>query len=195
MFQAWVRLFKMAGSKIEIVSYHWGLRRGSEFGQEVFDVLADGKIFLKKIVSYLKLFKLVDNAFGKVYIFIACAALKLNILYLFSNKIVKKHNLTLSVENRNTKNPETLLTIKFKKMNFCYLPNSLEIWAIHFPVFRRSLLFKVVCLFKFMLWRMSQISKASHIDLSGLYFPWFVNKRWIQYEIKNCFENKRLFEP
>jgi hypothetical protein len=117
----------MAGSKIEIVSYHWGLRRGSEFGQEVFDVLADGKIFLKKIVSYLKLFKLVDNAFGKVYIFIACAALKLNILYLFSNKIVKKHNLTLSVENRNTKNPETLSTILIKKMNICYWPNSLEI--------------------------------------------------------------------
>ena len=41
--ESWVKLFKLATSSIEIVSYHWGLRRGSDKGQEVFDTLADGK--------------------------------------------------------------------------------------------------------------------------------------------------------
>lgn len=38
--EAWLKLFNMAESKIEIVSYHWGLRRGSGKGEEVYDALA-----------------------------------------------------------------------------------------------------------------------------------------------------------
>ena len=43
LFQAWVKLFNLAESSIEIVSYHWGLQRGSGRGQSVYDTLVDGK--------------------------------------------------------------------------------------------------------------------------------------------------------
>lgn len=33
-------MFDLAETKIEIVSYHWGLQRGSGYGQQVFDALA-----------------------------------------------------------------------------------------------------------------------------------------------------------
>ena len=42
-FQAWVKLFSLAESSIEIVSYHWGLQRGSGKGQSVYDTLVEGK--------------------------------------------------------------------------------------------------------------------------------------------------------
>ncbi len=42
IFQAWIKLFKLAETRIEIVSYHWGLRRGSGKGEEVYNVLASG---------------------------------------------------------------------------------------------------------------------------------------------------------
>ena len=40
--KAWVKLFKMAKKKIEIVSYHWGLRKGSGKGEQVYEALASG---------------------------------------------------------------------------------------------------------------------------------------------------------
>ena len=39
-FQAWCNLFDLAKVKIEIVSYHWGLQKGSGLGQQVYDSLA-----------------------------------------------------------------------------------------------------------------------------------------------------------
>ena len=52
-FQAWSSLFDLATSKIEIVSYHWGLQRGSGAGQQVYDSLAkavtDRKVHLSII--------------------------------------------------------------------------------------------------------------------------------------------------
>ena len=51
--QAWSSLFDLATSKIEIVSYHWGLQRGSGAGQQVYDSLAkavtDRKVHLSII--------------------------------------------------------------------------------------------------------------------------------------------------
>jgi hypothetical protein len=42
-FQAWVKLFGLANSSIEIVSYHWGLQRGSGRGKRVYDAIAEGE--------------------------------------------------------------------------------------------------------------------------------------------------------
>jgi len=42
VLQAWVQLFNSAQSTIEIVSYHWGLQRGSGRGLSVFDAIAQG---------------------------------------------------------------------------------------------------------------------------------------------------------
>eukprot|EP00093_Oithona_nana_P010310 10310.XXX_67242_65517_1 [CDS] Oithona nana genome sequencing. len=39
MHQAWSNLFDAALAKIEIVSYHWGLQKGSKRGKRVFDAL------------------------------------------------------------------------------------------------------------------------------------------------------------
>ena len=39
VFQAWSKLFSLAETKIEIVSYHWGLQKGSKRGKRVFDAL------------------------------------------------------------------------------------------------------------------------------------------------------------
>jgi hypothetical protein len=41
----------MAQSRIEIVSYHWGLRRGSGKGEEVYNALASGNVVLYRHVS------------------------------------------------------------------------------------------------------------------------------------------------
>ena len=43
LFQAWVKLFSLANSSIEIVSYHWGLQRGSGRGRKVFETISEGK--------------------------------------------------------------------------------------------------------------------------------------------------------
>ena len=44
LFQAWVQLFGAAQSRIEIVSYHWGLQKGSCRGKAVFDTLVKGLV-------------------------------------------------------------------------------------------------------------------------------------------------------
>ena len=37
--KAWTNLFDASLDKIEIVSYHWGLQKGSKRGKRVFDAL------------------------------------------------------------------------------------------------------------------------------------------------------------